>query len=249
MAAEQIEFIHPVWPVAGAVSALVTTRSGGCSDEPYTSLNLATHVGDEPGQVRLNRQRLVSALNILHEPVWLNQVHGNRIYDVKSDSFGVLPEADACYTREPGLALAIMVADCLPILLSSTSGKEIAAVHAGWRGLAGGIIRRVVEHFESDSDSMVAWLGPAIGPCHYEVDALVKDEFNTSAAFTNTGKEDRWMMDLRAEASQQLFDAGVKQVFGEALCTFCENKFYSYRRDGRTGRFAALIWLKNRECD
>ncbi len=245
MAVEQIEFIHPAWPVPGAVSALLTTRSGGCSDEPYTSLNLATHVGDQLSQVRLNRQRLVSALGILHEPVWLNQVHGNRIYDVNSASIGVLPEADACYTREPGLALAIMVADCLPILLSSTNGKEIAAVHAGWRGLADGIIQRVIGHFESSSDSIVAWLGPAIGPCHYEVDAMVKDQFNRSTAFTNTGKEDHWMMDLRAEASRQLLDGGVTQVFGEALCTYCENRFYSYRRDGRTGRFAALIWLKH----
>jgi hypothetical protein len=214
------------------------------------------HVGDVAGKVSQNRQSLFEELKISSEPVWLNQVHGNHIEVVGpparselaasfvkiDEAVPVAPEADASYTRQPGTVLAILVADCLPIILCAENGQEVAVVHAGWRGLANGIVERAVRAFETDQ--LIAWLGPAIGPCHYEVDDVVKSQFGTSQAFSESQQEGRWMFNLYEEASSQLLNAGVKQIDGGNFCTYCDRRFFSYRRDGQTGRFAVLIWMK-----
>jgi YfiH family protein len=250
----EIEFIVPNWPAPANVNALATTRLGGTSAKPYSSLNLASHVGDDRDRVDLNRQRLLSMLPLRKEPVWLNQVHGNRVHVVGKGSGSVCedsetgdlgdgtPEADASYTKQSDVALVILVADCLPILLCGDNGNEIAALHAGWGGLADGVVQRTVARFESNR--VIAWLGPAIGPCHYEVDRMVKDRFVSSNAFTESKQAGHWMFDLYAEASNQLRDAGVESIYGEVLCTHCDGRFFSYRRDGVTGRIAVLIWKR-----
>ena len=245
-----LETLCPEWSVPDVIQAIVTTRTGGASDSSWGTLNLGVHTGDDARTVVINRASLIRHLGLAQEPVWLNQVHGNEVFIADADM--TLPaEADASYTTRPGVALVIMVADCLPILICSTDGREIAAIHAGWRGLANGIIARVVGQFRSNDLS--AWLGPGIGRCHYEVDAVVKRHFDSEAPFSpspgpgerlETNPMDHWMFDLSKEARDQLQRTGVIQIQSENICTYCDNRFYSYRRDGVTGRFAALIWIK-----
>jgi YfiH family protein len=184
---------------------------------------------------------LLAELNLASRPVWLNQVHGNHINVAITTTESVVPDADASYTRQQDIVLAVMVADCLPVLLCAEDGQEVAVVHAGWRGLASGIIERAVKEFETDR--LIAWLGPGIGPCHYEVDDAVKARFSRSRAFTESEEAGHWMFNLYAEASAQLRNAGVKAIYGGNLCTYCDDRFFSYRRDGQTGRFAVLIWM------
>jgi len=228
-------------------------RRGGFSNKPFEWLNLATHVGDEARRVVKNRQTLFTELNLASEPVWLNQVHGNHINVAAAamevlklgkieGSSPVVPDADASYTSQQGVVLAVLVADCLPIMLCAENGQEVAVVHAGWRGLANGIVERAVREFSTDR--LIAWLGPAIGPCHYEVDDAVKNRFGTSHAFAQSKEDGHFMFDLYDEASTQLLSSGVTQIYGGNFCTYCDKRFYSYRRDGQTGRFAVLIWIK-----
>jgi hypothetical protein len=223
----------------------MTTRKGGAREGVYDSMNLALHVGDEPTHVLLNRQFLQRQSGMPAAPEWLTQVHGTSIH-VPDDRLNQAPtlqqtiEADAAFCQSSGQVLAVMVADCLPVLVCSRDGQEIAAVHAGWRGLALGIIEQVVERF--DSDDLLAWMGPAIGPCHYEVDVQVRSRFQSSLGFETGRDPQHWMLNLYAIARQQLLQVGVSTVSGGAECTFCDPAYYSYRRDGVTGRMAALIW-------
>jgi hypothetical protein len=218
---------------------LFTTRTGGGSKGHYEALNLALHVGDQPARVALNRQQLQRDAGLPATPAWLTQVHGTQIHVPGSAQESSL-EADAAFSQAPGQVLAIMIADCLPILLCSRDGQKIAALHAGWRGLALGIIEKVVARF--DGDDVLAWLGPAIGPCHYEVDTQVRSQFNDNIGFCAGRDAQHWMLDLYAIARQQLQQAGVSMVSGGGECTFCDQDYYSYRRDGVTGRIATLIW-------
>lgn len=220
----------PDWPAPPGVVAFVTTREVG---------NLARHVGSADDAVA-NRRQLAQAQNLPAEPFWMEQLHGNRVVTPEAEKG--LPRADAAYTRLAGRPLAVMVADCLPILLASRDGNEIGAVHAGWRGLACGVVREALSRFHSRD--IVAWLGPAIGPCHYEVDEVVRRAFSTDTGF-RVGKDARhWMMDLYAVATAQLEAEGVDSVWGGGLCTYCDARFYSHRRDGERdgGRMAAVIW-------
>jgi len=242
----EFELLKPAWSLPADVQAVVTTRAGGVSNAAWSEFNLASHVGDDPGAVAANRRKLIRELirklirKLDSEPVWLNQVHGDQLYIVnESDGHPAVIEADASYTRLPGIALAILVADCLPILICSSDGREIAAVHAGWRGLANGIIANAVQSFESRE--LTAWLGPAIGPCHYEVDEKVRSCFDSDTGFTVVDAT-HWMFDLAAVARQQLQKSGVDQIQASSICTACDSRFYSFRRDGETGRFAAVIW-------
>jgi purine-nucleoside/S-methyl-5'-thioadenosine phosphorylase / adenosine deaminase len=262
--------IEADWPAPASVTALCTTRAGGASAAPFDSFNLAEHVGDAPGAVRANRQRLRAALPPGSRIQWLQQVHGIRV--VRADAApGDCPEADASWTRERGLACAVMTADCLPVLFCDRAGTVVAAAHAGWRGLAGGVLEATVAAMEVPGASLMAWLGPAIGPAAFEVGAEVREAFYTSLdngsrgadvsaetsraaedglrqqvaeCFRPAGRPGHFLADLYALARLRLARLGVAAVYGGGACTWQDaGRFYSYRRDGRTGRMASLVLL------
>jgi len=234
----------PDWPAPPGVRAAMTLRAGGASGGPYASLNLGDHVGDEADAVAENRRRLRQALALPAEPLWLEQVHGT---DVARFGGPVCPRADAAVALAPGQVCAVMVADCLPVLLADRAGTCVAAAHAGWRGLAAGVLEATVAALPVDPSQLVAWLGPAIGPEAFEVGPEVRDAFQaadpaTEAAF-RPGTGDRWMADVYLLARQRLARAGVTDVHGGGWCTVSDpGRFFSYRRDGVTGRMAAVIW-------
>lgn len=226
--------------------AYSTTRLGGVSAGPFASLNLGDHVGDDPGSVVLNRFRVRKGLGLPGEPLWLRQVHGCEV--AEAGAAPVPCAADAAVARLPGQVCAVMTADCLPVLLCDRLGQAVAAVHAGWRGLAAGVLERAVSAMGVDSDQVLAWLGPAIGPDSFEVGPEVRDRFLDSdpgagEAFC-AGSRGRWLADLYTLARLRLERAGVTAVFGGGHCTYSDPKrFFSFRRDGVTGRMASLIWL------
>ena len=244
-------WITPDWPAAAAVRALSTLRGGGVSTRSYESLNLGGHVGDAPAAVAENRRRLRSAARLPAEPIWLSQVHGARVVDLDApDDPGKPPEADAALTRRPGRVCAILAADCLPVLLAADSGAAVAAAHAGWRGLAGGVIEATVRALAVAPESLLAWLGPAIGPRHFEVggdvrDLLLVEDPEGSASFAPNA-HGRFLADLPARARRRLARLGVKRIYGGGECTFSgADRYFSHRRDGTTGRQATLIWLEH----
>lgn len=236
--------IVPAWNAPANVCALVTTRVGGVSQGPYASLNLGDHVGDDPLAVTQNRALLRELLPA--EPVWLRQVHGLAV--VEADRASGIPEGDAGVSRQPGTVCAVLTADCLPLLLCDAGGTIVGAAHAGWRGLAGGVIEATVAAMGVAPGQLMAWLGPAIGPQAFEVGDEVREIFMghdpaAERAFVAHGNG-KWLADIYQLASQRLARLGVPRVYGGGLCTFRDGeRFYSYRRDGATGRMASLIWL------
>lgn len=238
------EFIVPDWPAPPRVRALATTRGGGLSDAPYASFNLATHVGDVPAAVAVNRQRLQTHLPAA--PYWLNQVHGVRCLDL--DAAPADNTADASLSRRDGHVCVVMTADCLPVLLCDAAGTVVAAAHAGWRGLAAGVIESTVAAMGVPGERLLAWLGPAIGPAAFEVGDEVREIFAgadaaTASAFRPHGAG-KWHCDLYALARRRLQRLGLTQVSGGDWCTHADrDRFFSYRRDGATGRMATLVWL------
>lgn len=252
--------IEPSWEAPARVRSLCTTRQGGVSQGPYASLNLAEHVGDDLDLVAANRRLLRQALALPGEPFWLTQVHGREVQLLESgDASGhqsLTCEADAAVTTEPGGVCVVMSADCLPILLCNACGTAVAAVHAGWRGLLVGVIEAAVQRLrELDSQAsehrLMAWLGPAIGPDAFEVGSEVYQQFcerdaGAAAAF-KPGANGRYMADLYDLARQRLAASGVQDISGGAFCTWSDpERFFSYRRDGRTGRMASMIWIEPR---
>jgi YfiH family protein len=214
---------------------------------PYASLNLADHVGDDPGCVARNRALLSGRLGLPAQPRWLRQVHGCGV--VALGTAGALPDADAAVTRRPGQVCAVLTADCLPLLLTDRAGTCVAAVHAGWRGLASGVIEAAVRALAVPPARLLCWLGPAIGPDRFEVGAEVRERFlaqggaRAGAAFRAAGGG-KWLADLYLLAHQRLHALGLEGIFGGGFCTHRDaDRFYSYRRDGVTGRMASLIWL------
>lgn len=242
------QWIVPHWPVPGGVRAFSTTRAGGSSSDPYSSFNIGTAVGDQPAAVAANRALLRELLP--GEPCWLKQVHGTRVIDAGEDRGGPA-EADAVVTRTAGVVLAIQSADCLPVLLADRQGRVIAAAHAGWRGLCDGVIENAVRSMDVPGGSIVAWLGPAIGPASYEVgedvyNAFLDQDENADSAFVARIAPGKYLMDLYALARQRLARMGVADVHGGDWCTLREtDRFFSYRRDGQTGRMATLLWLES----
>lgn len=286
------DWILPDWPAPANVRALMTTRSGGVSGAPYESMNPATHVGDDPAAVAENRRILRQALPA--EPLWLNQVHGTRVFElalpiltlptggegtgpsptsrggregegmahrisVDSGPFQsgeITPEADASVTRESGQVCAVLTADCLPVLFCDQAGTVVAAAHAGWRGLAAGVLEETVKAMGAEPGRILAWLGPAIGPDSFEVGPEVRETFvmqNPLAgiafrpAFPGTLDETprKWLADITMLARIRLAGVGVERVFGGGACTFKDSRrFFSYRRDGQTGRMASVIWFE-----
>lgn len=239
------DLLIPDWPAPVRVRACVTTRAGGCSSAPFASLNLGDHVGDDPQAVAENRRRLQALLGC--QPAWLSQVHGVSV--VEADPAQVA-EADASWSAAPGIACAIMTADCLPVLFCDRAGARVAAAHAGWRGLAAGVLESTVAALGCPADQVLAWLGPAIGPQAFEVGAEVREAFvsqhaGAAAAFVPSANPGRYMADLYHLARVRLAAVGVTAVYGGGLCTFSDAaRFYSYRREPRTGRLASLIWLE-----
>lgn len=246
----------PGWPAPARVQACCTARGGGVSAPPWASFNLATHVGDAPAAVAENRARLRAALSLPREPLWLQQVHGNAVYVARTEvaDGDAPPVADAAVTRVGGLPLAIMVADCLPVLLAAGDGAVIGAAHAGWRGLAAGVIENTLAAMDCDNDQLHAWLGPCIRQANFEVGAEVRDAFvaasapadrdATRAAFVANARG-RWQCDLPALARLRLQRLGVRSISDCGLCTHADlARCFSHRRDGQTGRMAALLWLR-----
>lgn len=247
-----MDFLIPDWPAPRQVQARVTTRRGGVSSAPYASFNLGTHVGDDPAAVAVNRAMLREYLPA--DPVWLAQVHGRGI--VAADESAGIPEADGSFTKRAACVCAVLTADCLPVLFCDRGGSVVAAAHAGWRGLAEGVLEAAVASMAVAPGDIMAWLGPAIGPQAFEVGAEVRAAFMAqddacAAAFLpapdkagNSLAQGKWLADIYQLARIRLARVGVKQVFGGDFCTHSDaERFYSYRRDGVTGRMASLIWL------
>lgn len=240
-----IDVIRPDWPAPATVRGAVTRRAGGVSTGPYASFNLASHVGDAPAAVAANRARLRVALGLPREPVWLRQVHGTAIVDA-----ALAPpeaQADASFATVPGHCCVVLTADCLPILLCDAAGTRVAAVHAGWRGLAAGIVAATVIRLGTPPGELLAWIGPGIGPRAYAVGPELRATFCAAdaacaAAFRQDGGQ--WYADLAAIARRQLDALGVGWIGGSAECTFeAADRCYSYRREPVTGRMASLVWL------
>jgi purine-nucleoside/S-methyl-5'-thioadenosine phosphorylase / adenosine deaminase len=238
------DWIVPEWPAPLRVKSLITTRQGGVSAGPYASFNVSDHVGDDPEAVRHNRARLRTRLPA--EPKWLKQVHGARVAFVDGALYP--KEADGAAARQPGTVCAVMVADCLPVLFCDEAGTTVGIAHAGWRGIASGILEQTVAAMGAAPSSLLAYFGPAIGPAAFEVgeevrQAFVGPESDSAEAFV-PGTPGKWMCDLYAIAKRRLVAAGVTRIYGGGLCTLLDaERFYSFRRDGATGRMAALIWL------
>ena len=236
--------VIPAEGMPDRIVAGTTTRQGGVSGGPYASLNLGTGGGDDPAAVAENRRRLLDHTG--GEPVWLRQVHGTSV--VTGAPSGPM-EADACIAREPGLTLHVLTADCLPILVAARDASAVAAIHAGWRGLAGGIVEQAIRQLAIASDRLVAWLGPAISRPHFEVGGEVREAFlardASSDACFEPNASGRWQADLYAIATRQLRSLGIEEIHGGEHCTFGEpDLFFSYRRDGVTGRMASYITIR-----
>lgn len=241
-----INTIRPDWDAPKGVEALCTTRVGGVSCSPYDGFNLAKHVGDENAQVKRNRQQLRQSLELPDDPGWINQTHGTQVVTLEQDQNR---DADAAITRQAGRIAVVMVADCLPILVASRDATEVAAIHAGWRGLQAGVIQSALGAMHSPSGSLLAWIGPAISQANFEVGDEVRAAFlktypMASEYFIAHGTG-HWLCDLGGIAEQVLKQLGVSRISRDQHCTFRDKSLlYSYRRDGVTGRQAALIWIR-----
>ncbi|HEY9034856.1 MAG TPA: peptidoglycan editing factor PgeF [Pseudomonadales bacterium] len=235
------------WPAPATIVAGVSCRAGGVSSGVYADNNLALHVGDNAGHVLENRRRLDASLPGDKRWQWLDQVHGVAVAEAACDR---IIQADAAYSNRPGIVCAVLTADCLPVLLCDSRGLEVAAVHAGWRGLCHGVIENTVARFVAGPGELLAWLGPAIGPAHFEVGEEVRQAFAAQpagpasmAAFVPAGSPGKYRADLYQLARIRLQALGVRQVSGGGLCTFADRRrFYSYRRDGVTGRMASFVY-------
>ena len=239
-------WIVPDWPAPKRVRALSTTRCGGESHGVYAGLNLGMHVGDDAESVQKNRDSLQDSYSLPCAPNWLNQTHSIDVIKF-IQPLDKVTDGDASYTQNDNVVCVAMTADCLPVLLCDEQGNQVAAVHAGWRGLVDGIIEKSVLTF-AEPKRVMAWLGPAIGAQCFEVGDDVRDQFmnhdpKSQCAFTAHGHH-KWLADMSMLACQRLADVGVTAVYGGDLCTYSDSeRFYSYRRDGVTGRQASLIWL------
>lgn len=242
-----LEVITPNWPAPETVIACCTTRQGGVSQLGYESLNLASHVEDSIEHVNENRQRLEQALCLPSTPCWLHQTHSIHVVNLDLDSSR---EGDAAFTSIAGKVAAVLTADCLPVLFCNRKGTEVAAAHAGWRGLLDGVLEQTVLHMASQAQDMMAWMGPAIGPLQFEVGAEVRDAFihhdaETECCFKHT-RAGHFLADLYSIARLRLKKLGVPSIYGGEFCTFSQiDQFFSYRREKQTGRQASLIYIKN----
>jgi YfiH family protein len=244
-----LEVLTPEWGAPGAVRAAFTLRVGGVSVAPFDSLNLAAHVGDSAAAVTENRRRVRARLELPAEPAWLEQVHGTRVADLDVPDEASRGPADAVITRGAGKVCVVQVADCMPVLFAALDASAVAVAHAGWRGLAAGVLEATVAKLAVAPGELVAWLGPAISMRHFEVGDEVRAAFlagdrGAGAAF-ELNTRGRWQCDLAALARRRLAALGIADLSGGGWCTCADPaRFFSFRRDGRCGRMAALIWLE-----
>ena len=246
-----MKWIKASWPAPEFIKAGTTVRTGGVSQAPYDSFNLATHVGDEPSQVLQNRQQFLSELKLTTAPHWLEQTHSTEAILLPANE--TLVKADASYSFEKKTVCVVMTADCLPLLITDKEGSCVAAIHAGWRGLADGIVERTIAQLPAKEESLLVWLGPAIGAKVYEVgeevyDAFTEADIEAQQAFQEVVvqgmSEKHWLFDIYHMATLKLKRLGINHIYGGDFCTFSdEQQFYSYRRDGVTGRMASFIWM------
>lgn len=247
----KVDWVAPEQALAPRVQVLTTLRTGGVSTGRYAGLNLATHVGDDPGAVAENRRRLQQALGLPAAPLWLHQVHGTRVI-VAQDRAGDTPaRADAAITRAAGQVLAVLTADCLPVVLATRDGGALGIAHAGWRGLVAGVLEATLQALAVPPGEVVAWIGPGIGAAQYEVDSVVHTAFAAAAgaerAFVPARDAAHWYCDLAVLAQARLQALGVCAVQHSGCCTCADStRFYSWRRDGETGRMATLAWIAAR---
>ena len=249
MASAAIELIQPNWKAADSVSAFCTTRVGGHSLSPYDSFNLGTHVGDAPDAVGLNRELLTREFNFGNEPCWLNQTHSTEVTLLNSSQDYEF-NSDAAISQKAGVVAVVMTADCLPILICNQQGDEVAAVHAGWRGLADGIVSATLNKMRTPPEQLMAWIGPAISQSRFEVGDEVRSLFiNNNEKAVQRFRQNRpghWLCDLPGLAADQFHDLDLTAVHQSGLCTYDnESQFYSYRRENISGRMASLIWIKS----
>lgn len=244
------------WPAPRSIHGFTTLRHGpGLSKPPFDSFNMGLRSGDDEAAVLHNRSQLADMAHLPSAPHWLRQVHGTGVARFDGDVLSNEPEADAAVTSTPGLVLAILTADCLPVLFAAKDGSEVGAAHAGWRGLAAGVLETTIAEMRTPADQLVAWLGPAAGPQNYEIgvevyDAFVAQDWSAGRAFTST-RPHHWNVDLYALARRRLEKAGLRahDIHGGGLCTIADpQSFYSHRRStsdesGRTGRMASLVWM------
>lgn len=249
MVLNKLDFIMPNWPAPASVKAIQTTRLGGFSQAPFNTLNLGAHVHDYPVTVAKNRQLLHQF--VPSEPVWLNQVHGTKVVDAALTR--CVEDADASFTKQSNIVCVTMTADCLPVLLCDRKGTAVAAIHAGWRSLCDGVIENTVQAMGVNSVNLIAWLGPAIGPNAFEVGSEVRQAFidkDTDATKAFKPHADKWLTNLYLIATQRLNKLGVNAIYGGSDCTYSDPKrFFSFRRDGMTGRMATMIWLTKPSSD
>ncbi|SIQ27182.1 conserved hypothetical protein [Aromatoleum tolulyticum] len=244
------DWFEPDWPAPERVRALVTTRHGGVSEGAWASMNLASHVGDSP--IAVARNRAILRAVVPSEPCWLEQVHGTDVWDAAgTDADGIPPRADASVARKAGTVCAVMTADCLPVLFCDDDGSVVAAAHAGWRGLAAGVLDATVARMNVVPARIMAWMGPAIGPDAFEVGSEVRERFvsddkDAARAFFPAELPGKWYADLFELARRRLRAIGVERVYGGDVCTYSDPlRWFSYRRDGVTGRLASLVWLSD----
>jgi YfiH family protein len=246
-----VGLITPDWEAPRGVRAAFSLRTGGVSAAPFDSLNLGSQTGDEPHAVRENQRRLAEALALPGVPAWLEQVHGIEVVSLERWTSGDSPEADASVTRTPGQVCVVRVADCMPVLFASSDGTVVGAAHAGWRGLAGGVLEATVKAMAVEPARLLAWMGPCIGSGNFEVGdevrtAFVSHEAGNASAFAKNARG-RWQCDLYALARSRLQSMRIGAISGGGWCTHADAaRFFSFRRDGRTGRMAALIWMDER---
>ncbi len=247
-----MQWIKPDWPVPNHIRAISTTRQGGISRRPYDSLNLGLHVDDLESSVLVNRELLRDTLKLPAEPLWLDQVHSTIVANADSKN----PEltADASVTHQKNQVCVVMTADCLPVLFTHKNGTVVAAAHAGWRGLLNGVLEATVRNMKVNPENVYAWLGPAIGAEQFEVGDDVRDAFIendnilTQQAFISGHDDGKWFADIYQLARIRLNAIGVSEIYGGGLCTYNdESRFFSYRRENRTGRMASLIWMTKTE--
>jgi YfiH family protein len=242
-----LSYLTPQWDVPRRVRAAFTLRAGGISRAPFETLNSAEHVGDSQADVAENRRRIGAALALPEVPVWVDQVHGTAVLDL--DRMTTARRADAVIARTPRRVCVVQVADCLPVMLAARDASAVGVAHCGWRGLAAGVLEATVRALETPPSDLRAWLGPAIGPHAFEVGEEVRAAFvahdSAAAQAFEANPRGRWQCDLFGLARQRLHALGIAEVTGGGLCTYSDpERFFSYRRDGRCGRMAALIWLE-----
>ncbi len=240
-----IETIRPCWSAPSSIRACCTTRTGGVSEPPFDGFNLAKHVGDDENNVTRNRALLRQSLELPGEPCWIRQTHGTRVVTLEQDPGR---DADAAVTRKRGKVAVVMTADCLPVLLCNRAGTEVAAVHAGWRGLQAGIVESALDAMDSPADSVIAWIGPGISRGYFEVGDEVRAAFagtiDGALEYFLSNRPNHWLCDLGGLAERVLARRGVSQVYRDSHCSYRDaGLLYSYRRDGTTGRMATLIWI------